>query len=61
MNEFTVWMQSNWYAMGNLLSQFAFLGAGVWFARQILKTMRASQEQVGELVKLSGRGGINGR
>ncbi len=58
MNEFTAWMQSNWYALGNLLSQFAFLGAGVWFARKILKTIRASQEQVGALLKLSVTGAI---
>jgi hypothetical protein len=61
MNEFTAWMQSNWYALGNLLSQFAFLCAGVWFARQILKTMRASQEQVGALLKLSVTGAITER
>jgi len=53
MNEFTAWIQSNWYALGNLLSQIAFLGAGLWFARKILKSMRASQEQVGALLKLS--------
>src|SRR6266849_7933725 len=53
MSEFTVWMQSNWYALGNLLFQFAFLAAGVWFARTILRTIRASQEQVGALLKLS--------
>jgi hypothetical protein len=53
MNEFTAWMQSNWYALGNLLIQLAFLAAGVWFANKILKTMRASQEQVGALLKLS--------
>jgi len=61
MNDFTAWMQSNWYALGNLLSQFAFLAAGVWFARQILKTMRASQEQVGALLKLSVTGAITDR
>ena len=61
MNDFTAWMQSNWYALGNLLSQFAFLAAGVWFARQILKTMRASQEQVGALLKLSVTGTISER
>ena len=53
MGEFTAWMQSNWYALGNLLFQFAFLAASVWFAREILRTMRASQEQVGALLKLS--------
>jgi hypothetical protein len=52
MNEYT-WIQSNWYALGNLLVQFAFLAAGIWFARKILRTMRASQEQVGALLKLS--------
>jgi hypothetical protein len=61
MNDFTAWMQSNWYALGNLLSQFAFLGAGILFARQILKTMRASQEQVGALLKLSVTGTISDR
>ena len=61
MNEFTAWMQSNWYALGNLLNQFAFLGAGVWFAQKILKTMRASQEQVGALLKLSVTGAISDR
>jgi hypothetical protein len=53
MNEFSIWMQSNWYAFGNLLAQFAFLIAGVWFARKILTTLRASQEQFGALLKLT--------
>ena len=61
MNEFTVWMQSNWYALGNLLVQVAFLAAGVWFARKILRTLRASQEQVGALLKLSVAGAISER
>jgi hypothetical protein len=61
MNEFTAWMQSNWYALGTLLSQFAFLAAGLWFARHILKTMRQSQEQVGALLKLSVTGAITDR
>jgi hypothetical protein len=61
MNDFTAWIQNNWYRLGNLLSQFAFLGAGVWFARRILKTMRASQEQVGALLKLSVTGAITDR
>src|SRR5258708_5489991 len=52
MNE-SAWIQSNWYELGNLLNQFAFLSAGIWFARKILRTMRASQEQVGALLKLS--------
>jgi hypothetical protein len=61
MKELTTWMQSNWYALGNLLIQFAFLAAAVWFARKILKTMRASQEQVGALLKLSVTGAISER
>jgi len=58
MTEFTTWMQSNWYALGNLLCQFVFLAAGIWFARKILTTMRASQEQVGALLKLSVTGAL---
>ena len=61
MNDFTAWMQSNWYSLASLLSQVAFLGAGVWFARKILKTMRASQEQVGALLKLSVTGTVSER
>ena len=53
MNELAAWIQNNWYALGNLLIQSAFLAAGVWFARTILRTIRASQEQVGALLKLS--------
>jgi hypothetical protein len=53
MNDFSTWMQGNWYALGNLLTQISFLLAGIWFARKILKTIRASQEQFGALLKLS--------
>ena len=61
MNEFTAWVQSNWYALGNLFIQLGFLAAGVWFARKILTTMRASQEQVGALLKLSLTGATSER
>jgi len=61
MSEFTDWMQSNWYALGNLLFQFAFLAAAVWFAREMLRTIRASQEQVGALLKLSITGAMTER
>jgi hypothetical protein len=57
MNEST-WIQSNWYELGNLVAQFAFLAAGTWFARKILRTLRASQEQVGALLKLSMTGSV---
>jgi hypothetical protein len=53
MNDPSSWIQSNWYALANLLIQLAFLAAGVWFARHILRTMRAFQEQVGALLKIS--------
>src|ERR1700676_3864979 len=61
MSEFAIWMQSNWYALGNLLIQIAFLAAGIWFARKILKPMRESQEQVGALLKLSVTGAVTER
>jgi hypothetical protein len=53
MNEFTAWIQNNWYEMGNLLAEFVFLGVGIWFARKILRTLRASQEQFGALLRMS--------
>jgi hypothetical protein len=58
MNEFTAWMQSNWYELGNLLADFVFLAVGIWFARRILRTLRASQEQVGTLIKLTVAGTV---
>ncbi len=58
MNEFTAWIQSNWYELGTLLSEVVFLAAGIWFARKILRTLRASQEQVGALLKLSARSAL---
>lgn len=39
--------------MGSLIAQFTFLFAGLWFAQKILKTMRASQQQFGALLRLS--------
>ena len=61
MNEFSIWMQRNWYALGNLLAEFSFLAAGVWFARKILKAVRSSQEQFGALLKLTLSDGLNER
>jgi hypothetical protein len=58
MNEFSSWMQSNWYSLGTLLLQAGFLSAGVWIARDVLKSMRASQEQIGALLKLSLTGSL---
>jgi hypothetical protein len=53
MNDFSSWIQNNWYEAGQLLAEFTFLFAGVWFARKILRTLRASQEQFGALLKLT--------
>jgi len=58
MNEMSAWIQSNWYALGNLFIEGAFLAAAVWFGRRILRTLRASQEQVGALLKMSVTGAI---
>jgi len=58
MSEITVWMQSNWYELGNLFAEFVFLAVGIWFARKVLRTLRASQEQVGTLIKLTVAGAV---
>jgi len=61
MNDFNSWSDVNWYAVGSLLAQFAFLFAGLWFARNFLRTIRAFQEQVGTLLKLSITAGTSDR
>ena len=53
MNDFGDWMQSNWYQLGSFFVQLGFLFGAIWFAGRILRTLRASQEQVGALLKLS--------
>lgn len=53
MSQTIAWIQSNWYELGSLIAQFTFLFAGLWFAQKILKTMRASQQQFGALLRLS--------
>ena len=58
MNEMTAWVQGNWYELGNLLVQFSFLIAGVWFALKILKAARSLQEQLGAILKLSMSDGL---
>jgi hypothetical protein len=61
MDQITNWMQSNWYELGSLTAQFTFLSAGLWFAGKILKTMRATQQQMGALLRLSMTGGLEER
>lgn len=53
MGDSNFWAQINWYAAGTLALQVAFLVAAVWFAKNILKTVRSFQEQVGALLKLT--------
>ena len=53
MSDLTALDQNNWYASASLVIQLAFLIAGVWFARNLLRTMMAFQEQVGAMLKLS--------
>ena len=58
MDQIANWMQSNWYELGSLAAQFTFLFAGLWFAGKILKTMRATQQQMGALLRLSMTDGL---
>jgi hypothetical protein len=53
MNDFNPLVIKDWYALGSLVAQIGFLVAAVWFARNFLRTIRAFQEQVGALLKLS--------
>lgn len=53
MMDSNFWAQVNWYAVGTLLVEVAFLVAALWFAKSILKIVRSFQEQVGALLKLS--------
>ena len=53
MNELNALDQNYWFASASLFIQLAFLIAGVWFALNMLRTLRAFQEQIGALLKLS--------
>jgi hypothetical protein len=53
-------LANQWYQAGSLLVQAGFLIAGVWSVRAILKNMRASQQQMGALLKLTVSGGASG-
>lgn len=61
MDQIANWIQNNWYEMGSLTAQFTFLFAGLWFAGKILRTMRATQQQMGALLRLSMTGGLEER
>lgn len=53
-------LANRWYQTGSLLLQAGFLIAAVWSVRAILQNMRASQEQMGALLKLTVSGGASG-
>lgn len=46
-------LAKQWYPAGSLLIQAGFLIAAVWSVRSILKSFRASQEQMGALLRLT--------
>jgi hypothetical protein len=53
MNGISDWFQNNWIDLARLLVQCAILAVIVRYGRKLLATLRASQEQVGALLKLS--------
>jgi hypothetical protein len=53
MTEITDWFQNNWIDLARLLVQCAILAAVVRYGRKLLVALRASQEQMGALLKLS--------
>jgi hypothetical protein len=53
MNGFSDWFENNWIDLARLLVQLAIFAAVVRYGRKLLATLRASQEQVGALLKLS--------
>src|SRR5215472_1318752 len=61
MDQIINWMQNNWFELGTLVGQFTLLFAGLWFAGKILNTMRATQQQMGALLRLSMSNGLEER
>ncbi len=53
MGDFSDWLQNNLVDLARLAVQCAILATVVSYGRKLLKTLRASQEQVGALLKLS--------
>ena len=51
---------NQWFQAGSLFIQAGFLIAAVWSARAILKSLRASQEQMGALLRLTVSGTPSG-
>ena len=53
MNGISDWFENNWIDLARLLVQLAIFAAVVRYGRKLLATLRASQEQIGALLKLS--------
>jgi hypothetical protein len=53
MNGLSDWFQNNWIDLARLLVQCAIFAVIVRYGRKLLATLRASQEQIGALLKLS--------
>jgi len=53
MSDFSDWLQNNIIDLARLAVQCAILAVVVSYGRKLLRTLRASQEQVGALLKLS--------
>jgi hypothetical protein len=47
------WFDNNWIDLARLLVQCGILAGVVGYSRKLLKTLRASQEQIGALLRLS--------
>jgi len=58
MSEFTDWLQNNGIDLARLGVQIAILATIVRYGRRLLGTLRASQEQIGALLKLSVSDGV---
>lgn len=61
MTDFGSWIQQNWYQLGSFFVQVGFLFLAASFAGRLLRVFRASQEQLGALVKLSVGGNLQDR
>jgi hypothetical protein len=59
MSEFSDWLQNNWIDLARLGVQTAILLAIVRYGRRVLAAVRASQEQIGALLKLSVADGVS--
>ena len=59
MSDFSDWLQNNWIDLARLGVQGAILIVVVRYGRKLLGALRASQEQIGALLKLSMGGNIS--